>query len=337
MDIQNSTLVSSSIDGHLTLPVLPTSDDTINPSHKYSALFDVIVSGIEDFESKLEEYTEGWNQDDRSVLGRSLSPASTSALLSRNSVYSLDLLTAMTMGTVSSLMVMALTYLVGVRPGHTDGAYLPVYVSDHYTERTSRHPFDPYSWTHVSHGVLGHMAVMGYGAMAGKPETETEAFWKQGGGLLITLATGAAWEILENTEFIINRFRENSGTSADYRGDSYINVVGDVVSVGVGYLVSEWGTRALGAWFPLALFVFLEAMLAWLIRDNYLLIVQQLLFPSVAVLKWQQEIIPEDQRESSTGLVKLPKEDISRSSQLDLPLIPFQKSKAFRKFIGEGF
>ena len=46
---------------------------------------------------------------------------------------------------------------------------------------------------------------------------------------VLTIASALLWEVLENTKFVIDLFRENSGPSEYYRGDSKVNVVGDVL------------------------------------------------------------------------------------------------------------
>ena len=54
-------------------------------------------------------------------------------------------------------------------------------------------------------------------------------------GFLMTTFSAVLWELVENSEFVINLFRENSGPSENYRGDSQINVVGDILSCSLGY------------------------------------------------------------------------------------------------------
>ena len=53
------------------------------------------------------------------------------------------------------------------------------------------------------------------------------------------LLAGYLFEIFENSEYIINRFVRDHGTSQFYRGDSKINVFGDILSLGVGYSMSK--------------------------------------------------------------------------------------------------
>ena len=68
---------------------------------------------------------------------------------------------------------------------------------------------------------------------------EFKTFWNDIGGLMTGLFAGYLFEIFENSEFIINRFVRDHGTSQFYRGDSKINVFGDILSLGVGYSMSK--------------------------------------------------------------------------------------------------
>ena len=73
-----------------------------------------------------------------------------------------------------------------------------------------------YSFSHVNHGVLGFLLANLLGADLGVD-------------FVLTIASALLWEVLENTKFVIDLFRENSGPSEYYRGDSKVNVVGDVL------------------------------------------------------------------------------------------------------------
>ena len=73
--------------------------------------------------------------------------------------------------------------------------------------------------------------------MSQSPEFKT--FWNDIGGLMAGLLAGYLFEIFENSEFIINRFVRDHGTSQFYRGDSKINVFGDILSLGGGYSMSK--------------------------------------------------------------------------------------------------
>ena len=102
------------------------------------------------------------------------------------------------------------------------------------------------------------------------------------------------WEAGENTDFVINLFRETSGPSEDYRGDSKVNVVGDMISCSLGYSLSYILSRYLGGSILPALLYLLvsELYLAMTIRDNILIIALQILTNSEALKEWQLEAIP---------------------------------------------
>ena len=83
-------------------------------------------------------------------------------------------------------------------------------------------PLDPYSVSHVNHGVLGFLATWLLGL-------DREA------GLTFTVITAGIFEIVENTQVIINKFRESGGPNELYAGDSKINSAMDVLSCGLGF------------------------------------------------------------------------------------------------------
>ena len=178
-----------------------------------------------------------------------------------------------------AVFILSIVNAASPLPGHQHGGFFPIYVKEHFTKQTSSNPFDPYSFSHASHGVLGYIFSSWIGL-------------DLGGGLILALTSAMLWEMLENTNFIINLFRENSGTSKEYQGDSKINIVGDVIACGLGYTMAHVGHEFAGPWFPFAWLVAVEIVLLVLIRDNMLLMGLQLLAPNKAIAEWQYEIIP---------------------------------------------
>lgn len=139
------------------------------------------------------------------------------------------------------------------------------------SSHTSQHLFDPYSFTHVLHGVMFFWLT---GLLFSKLAIE----WR----FVIATVVEAAWEILENSPIIIEKYRENTA-SLDYFGDSIANSIGDVIACAIGFAVAA----KLGVWRSLVFFVLTELMLLLWIRDGLLLNIIMLIYPLDAVKQWQ--------------------------------------------------
>lgn len=139
------------------------------------------------------------------------------------------------------------------------------------SSHTSQHLFDPYTATHVLHGVL-------FVWLTGLIFPRLSNGWR----FLIGILAEAGWEILENSSYIIEKYRENTA-SLDYFGDSIANSIGDVIACALGFLIAQ----KLGTWRSLAFFVLTELLLLLWIRDGLLLNILMLVYPIEAVKSWQ--------------------------------------------------
>jgi len=91
-----------------------------------------------------------------------------------------------------------------------------------------------------------------------------------------------AWEILENTDAMIQRYRTVT-ISLDYYGDSVVNSIGDVLACMAGYL----GASVLPVWVSAVGFFVIDGLLLLWIRDSLALNVLMLVHPIDAVRTWQ--------------------------------------------------
>lgn len=139
------------------------------------------------------------------------------------------------------------------------------------SSHTSQHVFDPYTFTHVLHGVVGFWIA-----------NSLFKKWSFGTKIAIVAAVEAAWELLENSKYIIEQYRENTA-SLDYFGDSIANSTGDLLACLIGFLVAT----KLGMWRSLAFFVGTEVLLMLWIRDGFLLNVLMLIYPLDWIKNWQ--------------------------------------------------
>jgi hypothetical protein len=92
----------------------------------------------------------------------------------------------------------------------------------------------------------------------------------------------AGWEIFENTDFIINRYREAT-ISRGYYGDSIINSVFDMLAMVLGFLLAA----RLPVWGIVAATVAMELFTGIMIRDSLALNILMLVWPLEAVRLWQ--------------------------------------------------
>ena len=138
-----------------------------------------------------------------------------------------------------------------------------------WSSHNSQHLVDPYSFSHVLHGLLFYAVLA---RLRVRPATR----------FALALGIEAGWEILENSEFIIRRYREAT-MSLDYFGDSVVNTLGDIGFAALGY----WIAATVPVRASVALFVATEVAMIATIRDSLLINVLMLVWPLEAVKQWQ--------------------------------------------------
>ena len=144
------------------------------------------------------------------------------------------------------------------------------------SSENSQHLTDWYTLSHIVHGFLFYgvawLVVKGTG-------------WRVPFCMALAAAVvvESAWELFENTSYVINRYREET-ISLDYYGDSIINSVSDIVAMVSGFLIA----RRIPAKLSVLIVLGLECFAALMIRDNLLLNIIMLVNPLESIKIWQQ-------------------------------------------------
>jgi hypothetical protein len=100
--------------------------------------------------------------------------------------------------------------------------------------------------------------------------------------LALTTLLEAAWEVFENTEFVIQRYREETA-ALGYNGDSIFNSFGDILTCIAGFMIAQ----RLGFKRSALVFVATELVLLLWIRDSLLLEILMLIYPIESLKAWQ--------------------------------------------------
>ena len=168
------------------------------------------------------------------------------------------------------LVAAAIELAMGRHPICTCGA-VDLWVGARDSPGTSQMLADWSSPSHIVHGLLFYAVLWLFFRR-----------WPVRARFLAALLIEAAWEVIENTPFVIDRYRETTA-ALGYSGDSVVNSVSDILMMCLGFLAA----RKLPVWGSVVLVLLLEIVPLLVIRDNLTLNVWNLLAPNPAVQAWQ--------------------------------------------------
>jgi hypothetical protein len=135
---------------------------------------------------------------------------------------------------------------------------------------------DPYSFSHVVHGLAFYGLL--WLCARGLPQRHR---------CFLAVLIESAWEVLENSPFIIQRYRAAT-IALGYEGDSVLNSMSDIVMMSLGF----WFASKARPWMSAAAVIALEAGMLLLMRDNLTLNIIMLIRPIEAIKAWQMAGFP---------------------------------------------
>ena len=176
------------------------------------------------------------------------------------------------------VLVVAVTILilkVMGRPFISNSGTVKLWHAELVSSENSQHLSDWYSFTHIVHGFLFFFLLW----LISKKIPQIRKFSV---GFVIAVVMESIWEVIENTNFVIYRYREAT-IALDYFGDSIINSTADILFMSLGFMMASRLSVLASVSFVAAS----ELLLAIVIRDNLALNILMLIYPIDAIKEWQ--------------------------------------------------
>ena len=176
------------------------------------------------------------------------------------------------------ITVATVLILLGMdRPPICECGYMKLWHGEINSAGNSQHIADWYTPSHIIHGMIfyafGWLLFSKWGVGG-----ESALRW----GLPFAVFLEAAWEVLENTPMVIERFRSVTANWG-YSGDSVLNSFADIGWMSLGFYLA----LRLPVKVTVIAAIIMEVVAAWVVRDNLTLNVIMLIFPIEAIAEWQ--------------------------------------------------
>lgn len=177
---------------------------------------------------------------------------------------------------IITAIALAILFAMG-RPPICECGYVALWYGDINASGNSQHLSDWYTPSHIIHGMLFYalgwflFRRLGLGG-------RKAAKWS----FTLAVLLEAAWEVVENTSWIIDRYRSVT-VNWGYSGDSIVNSMADIGWMSFGF----WLALKLPVRVTAALALIAEIVTAIVVRDNLTLNVIMLLHPFESIREWQ--------------------------------------------------
>lgn len=161
------------------------------------------------------------------------------------------------------------------QPAICECGYVKAWENVVLSPEMSQHLTDWYTFSHIIHGFLFYLL---FGMLFPRISV-----WKR---LAMAVGLEVAWEIAENTPWVINAYRTQA-LAEGYAGDSIINSVFDTFSMMAGFFLA----RRLPTWATVSLVVLMEVVVAYYIRDNLTLNILNFVYSFEFIHRWQAGLV----------------------------------------------
>jgi len=172
------------------------------------------------------------------------------------------------------------------RPPICECGYVKLWENEINSPGNSQHLADWYTPSHIIHGpifyALGWLLFVKWGLGKAPQTAANPALGAVQWGLPLAVFLEAAWEVLENTPMVIDRFRSVTANWG-YSGDSVLNSAADIGWMAAGFYLA----MRLPVWLTVTLAIIAEIIVALIVRDGLTLTVIMLLFPIDAIAEWR--------------------------------------------------
>jgi hypothetical protein len=172
---------------------------------------------------------------------------------------------------IGMLLGQGLTLWYFGQPFFCECGVVKIWEGDVGSNGNSQQVADWYTLSHVIHGVLF------FGLLSIFARRIPLSY-----RLLLALGIEVAWEIVENTPWLINHYRQQA-LAAGYNGDSILNSISDSMAMIVGFVLA-WRAPV---WVSIVFIIAAEVFVAYVIRDGLALNIINLIYPFEFIRVWQ--------------------------------------------------